>query len=333
MRKIKIGIIGSGRIVNWMLSDVVNMKYNQYIEIKAIYSDNLKQANHLAKLYHIQNVCKNINELLTIDVDAIYNATPDQFHYSYNKQALLANKHVYCEKPIAQSRSQITELINIAGQKQKLLFHGIKTPFSPAFEQFDNLKERYLGNINHIDANFCKKPSNTMFHNPNSDMIVPSAEWDLGIYPLFIANYLVKDLEIVYKFKEKYPNNNASLNSYAILKNNHAMVHYVASKQYTNQLNTIISGDNGYAIIGGNLKKYHMKYQADMFHMAKTVSFYNNDNQLVKYIDLDFKTNGEGLRFAWDRFVANLLSGKTQDAILTNDLNIKLITQLEEISN
>lgn len=47
-------------------------------------------------------------------IDAVVNLTPIAAHYSVNKQALLAGKHVYSEKPLTKYINQSRELFDIA---------------------------------------------------------------------------------------------------------------------------------------------------------------------------------------------------------------------------
>ena len=47
-------------------------------------------------------------------VDTIYVGTPNHTHYDYAKQALLAGKHVICEKPFALHLEEFEELIKLA---------------------------------------------------------------------------------------------------------------------------------------------------------------------------------------------------------------------------
>ena len=48
-------------------------------------------------------------------VDAVVLATPVSTHYPFAKQALQADKHVLVEKPLAQSTTQVLDLIESGG--------------------------------------------------------------------------------------------------------------------------------------------------------------------------------------------------------------------------
>lgn len=57
----------------------------------------------------------------TQNVDAVYIGTPHTFHHRNAKDALLAGKHVLCEKPFTLSIEELDELIAIAKEKRLFL--------------------------------------------------------------------------------------------------------------------------------------------------------------------------------------------------------------------
>jgi predicted dehydrogenase len=55
------------------------------------------------------------------EVELIVNLTDPHNHYPVNKQALLAGKHVYCEKPLAMAFGEARELVELAASRGLLL--------------------------------------------------------------------------------------------------------------------------------------------------------------------------------------------------------------------
>ena len=51
------------------------------------------------------------------EVDLIDICLPDNLHYPVAKAALLAGKHVYCEKPLADTAAEAKELADLAREK------------------------------------------------------------------------------------------------------------------------------------------------------------------------------------------------------------------------
>src|SRR5262247_2523007 len=58
------------------------------------------------------------------EVDAVVIATPVVTHYELAKQALSAGKHVFVEKPQAQSSAEAEELVALAQEKGLVLMPG-----------------------------------------------------------------------------------------------------------------------------------------------------------------------------------------------------------------
>lgn len=54
------------------------------------------------------------------EIDVIHIAAPNRFHHPYTKAALLAGKHVVCEKPLAMTASESAELVQLAREKQRV---------------------------------------------------------------------------------------------------------------------------------------------------------------------------------------------------------------------
>jgi predicted dehydrogenase len=52
------------------------------------------------------------------DIDVVHLATPNYLHHPHAKAALLAGKHVVCEKPLAMNTAESAELVKLAAEKR-----------------------------------------------------------------------------------------------------------------------------------------------------------------------------------------------------------------------
>ena len=68
------------------------------------------------------------------DVDLVDICLPDNLHYEVAKAALLAGKHVYCEKPLADTAGQARELADIAYEKGLITRVGHAFPRNPVHD-------------------------------------------------------------------------------------------------------------------------------------------------------------------------------------------------------
>jgi predicted dehydrogenase len=58
-------------------------------------------------------------------VDVVYVGTPHTLHHRNTKDALLAGKHVLCEKPFTLDLAELDELIALAKEKKRFLMEWV----------------------------------------------------------------------------------------------------------------------------------------------------------------------------------------------------------------
>jgi UDP-2-acetamido-3-amino-2,3-dideoxy-glucuronate N-acetyltransferase len=84
-------------------------------------------------------------------VQAVVIAAPAVDHFRLAKKALLRNKDVYVEKPLALHASEGQELVNLASQLQRILMVGHILEYHPAIVELKRLvREGELGKIQYI---------------------------------------------------------------------------------------------------------------------------------------------------------------------------------------
>lgn len=89
------------------------------------------------------------------DIDVVDITTPPNGHYALAKQALLAGKHVLCEKPLAMSVAEAKELAALAKKKKRVcgVWHAYR--FCPAASTAARIcREGRLGEIRHVRATY-----------------------------------------------------------------------------------------------------------------------------------------------------------------------------------
>jgi len=87
-------------------------------------------------------------------VKAIVISTPTVTHYAFSKDALLANKDVFVEKPIALNYKEGDELVSLAKEKDKILMVGHILEYHPAIIKLKELINKgEMGKIKYIYSN------------------------------------------------------------------------------------------------------------------------------------------------------------------------------------
>lgn len=119
--KIKVVVAGIGFIGP---VHVESLRRLGNIDIVAIFGRDKDATIQKAQLLNIKKAYVDFDTLLNEEpFDCIHICTPNHLHYSMAKAALLAGKHVVCEKPLATTIAEAEELITIA--KQTKMVHAV----------------------------------------------------------------------------------------------------------------------------------------------------------------------------------------------------------------
>jgi len=96
--------------------------------------------------------CLALNDVLgRADIAGVAIATPAETHFTLAREALLAGKHVYVEKPLVLLENQAAELIDLAQEQGRTLMVGHLLQYHPAFVRLKELtRAGDLGRINYI---------------------------------------------------------------------------------------------------------------------------------------------------------------------------------------
>ncbi len=133
---IKVGIVGCGRIAKAHLNALSGMR-NKFF-VSTVFDTNIEIANSLAREYGVSSVSAHFEEILNDpSINLVSVTVPDGFHYRIVKKLLLAGKNVLVEKPIALSKNEMIDLVNLA--KSKDLFLGVVLQ-KRLFKIFVNIK-------------------------------------------------------------------------------------------------------------------------------------------------------------------------------------------------
>lgn len=149
----KLGVIGTGAITRSMLAEYQRCAH---FEIAAICSRKEETGKAMAEAFSIPKVYTDLSEMLADpEIEIIYVATPNSIHFRQAKAALLAGKHVICEKPFTPTVAETEELTALAKEKHLLLFEAITTAHHPHYGFIrENLPK--LGRLKLVSATFCQ---------------------------------------------------------------------------------------------------------------------------------------------------------------------------------
>ena len=131
---VRFGIIGTGRISDWVLKGAVQ---DPRIKIVAVCSRTVEAAEAFIARNPVAagaKVYTSVEEMAAdTQVDAVYVGTPNQTHCSYTIAALKAGKHVLCEKPLALNAEEGRQMVEAARESGCLLMEAMVSTLNPNF--------------------------------------------------------------------------------------------------------------------------------------------------------------------------------------------------------
>ena len=138
MKKLKIGVIGAGRIGKVHTATLVqNVPQAAVVAIADI---NLNSAYDLAKPFGITSVFSNYLEVINHpEVEAVVICSPTDTHARYIIDAAVAGKHIFSEKPVDLTLEAIKEAVGAVEKAGVKLMVGFNRRFDPNFLKIKQL--------------------------------------------------------------------------------------------------------------------------------------------------------------------------------------------------
>lgn len=138
MKKLRLGVIGTGRIGKVHIATLVQSVPKA--EVVAIADINIAGAREVAKDFGISTVYSNYLDVINNpEVEAVVICSPTNTHAQYVIAAAKAGKHIFCEKPVDLSLEVIRgalDAVNKAGVKMMV---GFNRRFDPNFYKIKQL--------------------------------------------------------------------------------------------------------------------------------------------------------------------------------------------------
>ena len=145
----RIGIIGTGRIAHRMAAVMGEL-------CEAVYQPKKDSAEKFAMEEKI-SFASDDWESFAQRVDAVYIASPHGTHEAYVRRALLAGKHVLCEKPMAFTEQSCRELFAMARERNLVLMEEMKTEDCPGFKSvLSDVGSGIIGEVTDVEAAFTR---------------------------------------------------------------------------------------------------------------------------------------------------------------------------------
>ena len=188
--KIKWGILSTGKIAHKFAEDLVRTDNSI---LHAVGSRDLDKAKDFGNRFGASHAFGSYNELASFeDIDVIYIGSPHTFHFEHSLLCLNNGKHVLCEKPIGMNQDQVRTMFQTAQKNDRFLMEAMWTRFFPFFESLLTIiNSGEIGQLKYIEADFGFNFPYQANHRLFDRNLGGGALLDVGIYPVFLATYLL----------------------------------------------------------------------------------------------------------------------------------------------
>ena len=311
----KLGIIGSGMIVQEFLPSLIKLEGLEIVGIQGTKAS-LDKVEEICSKYEIPKFTDDFEELCKFEIDTVYIAVPNFLHFEFCKKALEKGLNVIVEKPITTNYREAKELAKLAKEKKLFLFEAITTLY---MENYKKIKEwiAEIGDVKLVQSQYSQYSSRyDAFKNGE---ILPvfdpqkagGALMDLGLYNLhYVLGLFGRPEDVKY-----YANIEKNIDTSGVLmmqyENFNAMC--VCAKDSEGERIGIIQGSEG-KIVSGDAPGLVGKVTLKLYN-GKTESFddgFSKDRVVPEFTAFIQAINENNLEFCYKQLEKTLLVSEIQ---------------------
>lgn len=151
---LRVGVLGCGVICQ--AAHLIGSTKARNIHLQAICDVAEDLRNKMAAIYTPDSVYADYGEMLSNpDIDAVIIGIGDQFHVPCARQAVLAGKHVFLEKPMGVSIEECEELKELAEAHGVFIQIGHMKRYDEGLQYAKKFKEEKMGAITTYKGWYC----------------------------------------------------------------------------------------------------------------------------------------------------------------------------------
>lgn len=184
------GVLSTANIGRAAVNPAIQASRNG--ELCAVASRDAERARSFADAHGIDTSYGSYEALIEApDIDALYVPLPNSLHRPWVVRALLAGKHVLCEKPLALDASECVEMADAADEAGVTLMEAFMYRFHPRTEQvLEMVRSGRVGEVGAVRSSFTFRlttPDNIRL-NPD---LGGGALMDVGCYCVNVSRTMV----------------------------------------------------------------------------------------------------------------------------------------------
>lgn len=218
--QLQFAVIGTGGRGTYHITHWNGLDVGRCVAVCDIDETNLAKAQKASK--DKPKAFKDYREVLAMkDVDAVQIATPLYMHYPITRDALLAGKHVFCEKSLVFKPEEIHQLRKLANERPKQVLQvGLQRRYSKFYQTARQMIEQgMIGKVTHVYGQWNRRslgktwvpPSWRAFRKYSGGLTaelashqVDVADWMIGNHPEFVTG--VGSIDVYKDGRDVYDN-------------------------------------------------------------------------------------------------------------------------------
>lgn len=155
---------------------------------EAVYSRQRESGERFARKYGVEKCYTSLQEMAEDpQIEAVYIASPNAFHFEQAVLMMEHGKHVLCEKPAASNLRELEKMRETAQKNHVIFLEAMRSVYGPGLDEIENhLAE--LGTIRKVQFSFCQYSSrydkfkNGIIENAFNPQLSNGALMDIGVY-------------------------------------------------------------------------------------------------------------------------------------------------------
>jgi len=191
------GVLGAGAIAATFAADLELLP--DEARLVAVGSRTAGKAEAFAKQHGFTRAYGSYAELVADpEVDVVYVATVHNHHAESARLCLEAGKAVLVEKPLTLTAAEAEELVALARTRRLFAMEAMWTRTNPLIRRAAELvASGELGPVRHLSASFGSRFTGRPSHRLLDPGQAGGAIWDLGVYPVHLAQLLVGEPDTI----------------------------------------------------------------------------------------------------------------------------------------
>lgn len=188
MDKVRLGLVGPGRIVYRVMKD---LRKAPHIDVVAVASRSMERSEKAKQDFDLRYAFDSYEAMAKSDViDMAYIALPHPFHCAVTKLFLENGKHVICEKPFSVNAKEAREMIDCAKKNDRFLMEAMWTRFFPmAVSLKQAIVNGEFGDILRMTGSFSFRSQAPLEDRTFNRDLGGGSLLDVGVYPLSMMCY------------------------------------------------------------------------------------------------------------------------------------------------